>query len=353
MRSLETHHVDSMLKRRGKGRFHVVSTWNPRYVFVGMYLQKCEEHFGGDLIGCGEDGNVYKGLVCFMIAGLKESVPYVIKSSPQTGISGDWLKNELLECLDVLIKSGFNTRVTICDNHPSNVSAFKKLLECSNQDHGSLFMLNELSKVYLSYDTFHLIKNVQNNLLNHKRLLFPSFTFNGFKDSINVTGGELKWKMLHDVFERDAQLDGNLKKAPKVTLKVLQPGSNKQNVPLALAMFDETTSAAIQWYFPQHSSAAEFLQLFQKWWIISNSKSQFSATNYLGNAALLGDEKPLFLRAFASWLRDWQQERISNCQRFTLTSQTASGFTRTLLCHASLIEDLLEEGYEVVLTSRF
>ena len=159
--------------------------------------------------------------------------------------------------------------------------------------------------------------------------------------------------MQHDVFERDAQLDGNLKKAPKVALKVLRPSSNKQNVPLAPAMFDETTSAAIQWYFPQHSSAAEFLQLFQKWWIISNSKSQFSTTNYLGNAALLGDEKPLFLRAFASWLRDWQQERISNCQRFTLTSQTASGFTRTLLCHASLIEDLLEEGYEVVLTSRF
>ena len=39
--------------------------------------------------------------------------------------------------------------------------------------------------------------------------------------------------------------------------------------------------------------------------------------------------------------------------RFKLTSQTASAFTRTLLCHASLIEDLFEEGYEFVLTSRF
>ena len=26
--SLQTHHVDSTLKRRGNGRFHVVSTWN-------------------------------------------------------------------------------------------------------------------------------------------------------------------------------------------------------------------------------------------------------------------------------------------------------------------------------------
>ena len=51
-------------------------------LFNEMYLQKCEEYFGGELKGCGEDGNLYKGLVCYMIVGLKESVPYVIKFSP-------------------------------------------------------------------------------------------------------------------------------------------------------------------------------------------------------------------------------------------------------------------------------
>ena len=35
--TLQTLHVDSMLKRRENGRFHVVSTWNPRGVFVGRY----------------------------------------------------------------------------------------------------------------------------------------------------------------------------------------------------------------------------------------------------------------------------------------------------------------------------
>ena len=68
---------------------------------------------------------------------------------------------------------------------------------------------------------------------------------------------------------------------------------------------------------------------------------------------MLGDENPAFLRAFAAWLRDWQQERISNCERFTLKSQTASAFIKALLCHASFIKDLFEEGYELVLTSRF
>ena len=33
--TLQTLHVDSTLKRRGNVRFHAVSTWNPRGVFVG------------------------------------------------------------------------------------------------------------------------------------------------------------------------------------------------------------------------------------------------------------------------------------------------------------------------------
>ena len=37
-RTLQTHHVYSTLKRRGNDRFHVVSTWNTRGVFVGKDL---------------------------------------------------------------------------------------------------------------------------------------------------------------------------------------------------------------------------------------------------------------------------------------------------------------------------
>ena len=40
--SLQTHQVDSTLKRRGNGRFHVVSTLNARDVFVGKF-SKCSE----------------------------------------------------------------------------------------------------------------------------------------------------------------------------------------------------------------------------------------------------------------------------------------------------------------------
>ena len=52
-----------------------------------MYLQKREVCTGGELTGAGPDDNPYKGIMCFMIAGLKENVPFVVKDFPETGVT--------------------------------------------------------------------------------------------------------------------------------------------------------------------------------------------------------------------------------------------------------------------------
>ena len=98
-------------------------------------------------------------------------------------------------------------------------------------------------------------------------------------------------KTIHDVFERDANLHANLRKAPKLTTKVLHSGNFKQNVPNALAIVDETTIAAVKLHFPKRTSAAAFLTLLSKWWVLSNSKARYSTANYLGNAAVIGANK--------------------------------------------------------------
>ena len=41
--SLQMHHVYSTLKRRGNGRFQVVSTWNTRGVFLGIVVSYYEQ----------------------------------------------------------------------------------------------------------------------------------------------------------------------------------------------------------------------------------------------------------------------------------------------------------------------
>ena len=86
------------------------------------------------------------------------------------------------------------------------------------------------------HDAVHLIKNVRNNLLNYKRFIFPAFEYNGFQGPISFKGGQVSWKLFHNVFEKDNLLEANLRKAPKITHTVLHPGNCKQKVPVILAI---------------------------------------------------------------------------------------------------------------------
>ena len=123
---------------------------------------------------------------------------------------------------------------------------FSKLLEHVNQNLDELHILHKSRKIYLCYDAVHFIKNVRNNLLKCERFIFPPFEFSEFKDPVNVPGGETAWKTFHDIFERHANLHASLKKAPKLTTKVLHAGNCKQNVPNALTIFGETTIATVK-----------------------------------------------------------------------------------------------------------
>ena len=71
--------------------------------FDEMYLQKCEEYFGGELIGSDENGELDKGIVCFLIEGMKESIPCDQVISRNN--NAVWLRDELFECLDAQIES--------------------------------------------------------------------------------------------------------------------------------------------------------------------------------------------------------------------------------------------------------
>lgn len=322
-------------------------------IFDEMYLQKCEEYVGGESYGADEEGNLYKGLVCFMIVGLKENVPFIIKSVPEIKISGDFLQDELKKCIQTLQSINFNVRAVVADNHSSNVAAFNGLTEQFGRDSDPFRVWVNDQPIYLFYDAVHLVKNIRNNLLNQKRLLFPPFICDDMDVSVKVAGGEISWSLLHRVHEKDQQNQANIRSAPKLSSQVLHPGNCKQSVPVALAIFDPSTIASILKYFPSAQDSADFLQLFNTWWTISNAKSQYNRNNRIGHAAITGDGKPKFLRKFADWLEDWRRERIPNAQKFTLSAQTTSAMIQTLRCQASLIEDLLFSGYKFVLTARF
>ena len=264
-----------------------------------MYLQKCEECTGGQLIGAAANSELYKGIVSFMITGIKQNTPYIIKSVPEMKIRADWLKNQIIGCLKVLTGCRFKVRIIISDTHPCNTSAYRKILNHFNTPYDiysyipySYISCMSRKKNYLCFDTAHLMK--RNNLLNNKRFIFPVFTFEKLNDLIHAEGGEISWKLLHDTYEKECTLQANLHKTPRLNLKVLHPSNNRQSVPLALAIIYETATAAIELYFPEKSNSADFLRLLHIWWIISNLKTQFLPNNPLGNAAIIGDKSPSF-----------------------------------------------------------
>ena len=166
----------------------------PPYPLNEMYLRKVVEYFAGKYIGEDEDGELFSGIVCFMIVGFKKNIPFVVKSSPEVKVTGKWLKEQLDDCIHQLMERGFKVRAVVADNHKSNVSAFNSMLkDYPGEDNIAIYhpaYKGDL-KTYLFYDMVHVIKNVRNNLLSSKKLVFPEFSFDKFHDPVNVHHGEI------------------------------------------------------------------------------------------------------------------------------------------------------------------
>ena len=62
---------------------------------------------------------------------------------------------------------------------------------------------------------------------------------------------------------------------------------------------------------------------------------------------VLNDNKTNFFRLLAFWVQEW-----SNSRYFTLTPQTSSALINTLRLQAMLIDELLNDGYDYILTAR-
>ena len=103
------------------------------------------------------------------------------------------------------------------------------------------------------------------------------------------SAGYIRWVDILNIYDKGKELKSNLRKPPKLSYLALNPGNNKQNVPLAL----KTTIAAARSYFPNWRDAASFVEIFNTWWTISSSKRRFSP-NIIRNVVINGDKKLSF-----------------------------------------------------------
>ena len=139
-----------------------------------MYLQKSVQYHSGDFVRQDEEG-----IVVFMIVSLKKSIQIVIRSLPETKITGKWLKCEINKCILDLAEGRFKVCAVITDDHPSNVYAFTRVHEIFDSDNKTFIKhpanADFETKPYLFFDLTHLFKNIRNNSLNQKKFVHRYF----------------------------------------------------------------------------------------------------------------------------------------------------------------------------------
>ena len=58
-----------------------------------MCLEKATQYYCGNYVGADHDGNLYKGIVAFMMVGLEESISYIVQAIPEVKFSGEFNLN--------------------------------------------------------------------------------------------------------------------------------------------------------------------------------------------------------------------------------------------------------------------
>ena len=279
-----------------------------------------------------------------MVTSLTKSISFIVSAIPLVRISGDIVHSNVEKCISLLTRAHFNLRAIIADNHPTNISAYKQLRKLHgiyDSDHVISNPYCSEKTVYLQFDTVHILKNIRNNLLAAKCFDLPEFNFSSPSINLTISAGIVSWSSFHKNHEEDLRLS-----APKINYPVLHPGNKKQSVPLALAIFEETSATAFRLYLPEDNATPSFSALVHTWWLIVNSKEPYHP-DIRGNAFIFGDSKPEFLKAMNTWLTEWETST-----RFGLSKQTLSALRQTNNVISDLSSDLLSEGYKLVLTGR-
>ena len=112
-----------------------------------IYLQKDVQCQGGKLAGADSEGNLFKGVMSFLINIFKQSILFVIKAIPEVKIEGLWLSEQVGECIHTLRKTCFNIVAVISDNHSTNVSALNILIKKYPHTRKDIIIINYPSNI--------------------------------------------------------------------------------------------------------------------------------------------------------------------------------------------------------------
>ena len=94
-----------------------------------IFLQKSAQYQSREYKGVDKEGNLYKGIVTFLVVGFKLFIPFVVQTIPEVTFNGQWLAETFIANIDNLIEFGLCIWGTVTDYHSANVNVFSPLIK--------------------------------------------------------------------------------------------------------------------------------------------------------------------------------------------------------------------------------
>ena len=175
-------------------------------------------------------------------------------------------------------KCGLKVVVICTDDYQLNVSLFKSLagsaslqLTCPNPSDPN-------RSIFLMFDPVHIVKCIRNNWINQKdtntTFIFPSID-NYFSETFPYHLSNASFKDLRNIYKSEQYSTAKI--AHKFTSKVVWPSVlERQSVPLALAVWDQSTSNAVLLYNERNNisnQTYQFISLINRFWKMCNIHS--------------------------------------------------------------------------------
>lgn len=331
-------------------------------IFDEVYVLPSIRYRGGHVIGKAVDDIQKPARTVFsiMIKPLLDGTSFMARLVPVHKFSTEICSDEVMKIVALLGQHDCEVVSLISDNHPINRKVFGDLSKFRDNLPSDQLLKSESYEPFIGahpqfkdeqfhtlFDPVHLIKSIRNNWLTEQN--------QQIEITIPDTDKKVcaKWSDLVEIYE--AEKDNTIRRT-KLSIRALRPNNiERQKVSLALAVFNNATSAALR--IDGKHDTADFIDLFLKMWNILNIKNPrlHVEINDCDRMPIYSGDDPrlYFLLNLSNCLvspRGSKGKRRSH----GFTYETAKALQHTLRSFVSICRYLLAKNeFRYILPSRF
>ena len=297
-----------------------------------IHVKSDFSYTGGRIIGSSITPNTPATTVlAFMVSSLCRKWSTIVHLLPCSKTSASQLFPITKQIITDIENCDLIVRVLCTDNYPLNVNLFKLFSPSGILEPSVPHPSDPTRTLNLMFDFVHIIKTIRNNWINQKD---PNhtFTFPSFDDfTLSNSASFEDIRVLYKEEQRSVA-----KTAHRLTAKSCWPSNlERQNVGLALRIFNDSTSAALQLKRSKKElsvQTSEFISLITRIWKIFNvgTPNKGVRLNDTDSQPLRNnDTRFIFLSRVVEWLDFWKSMPGKHGK---LTCQTFTSFRHSCIC---------------------